>query len=210
MTSREKKIDLDLLNGFLGDALAQVGAMPDYARMQKRKAMAEIKPGDYVEGEGIFLGQCSGEFLKRILTEKADPHTLEKVFNIFAAPEDIPGSLVRHYQDTLSSLGQLKHWHGHDGEVYATDKELHTAIKDSSYKGGWVIPSSTLIYKGFFPHSGEGALAGQFKKSCWYWSSTEDRFSAGAMEVACIEAKQSSKIFPQSFALCRPVRLTEF
>ena len=162
----------------------------------KNMAAADVDepqaPGQKMPDGTIYLGRYS--------PKDREGNSLSKTFNVFAAPEDLPKTMS--YVDTVKYIAQLKKWHGYDGEIYATDKDLYAAIKSGSYNGGWTIPTRELligteadgpsgIRKGgvvrpdnLYDHREKGALKGTFcteavrdgsssKQS--YWSCTEYR-----------------------------------
>ena len=117
--------------------------------------------GKEIKGEGIYLGTYT--------PVDRDGVSLKKVFNVFAAPEDLfiegsePVSFLQNifkttkatttqrietfkYVDALKHVKVLKNFHGHDGTDYATDKELYAALKDGAYNGGWIIPTRDILH----------------------------------------------------------------
>jgi hypothetical protein len=163
----------------------------------EEEALKNPTPGKEIAGEGVFLGQFR--------PKGRDGKSLGVVFNAFAAPEDLTDTSGKKetfkYVDAVKRVKGLKDFHGHDGESYATDKELNQALKSGSYKGGWVIPTRELligteadgptgIRKGgvvqpdnLYDHREKGDLKGTFCTKAasgsgfpqWYWSCTEDR-----------------------------------
>ena len=133
--------------------------------------------------EGVFIGQYA--------PKDRDGISLGKIFNVFAAPQDLGGRET--YVDTVKHISQLKNWNGFDGTNYATDKELYKAIKDGSYNGGWIIPTRDVLTGKDVDgnNTQSGNLLDAFKKGAlkdvktssgsgsycpdWYWSSTEGR-----------------------------------
>ena len=182
--------------------------------------------GQYIEGQGIYLGQYKPK-------DRAG-NSLGKVFNVYAAPEDLPDTMK--YLDTVKHIAGLKAWHGYDGTNYPTDKEIYQALKDGSYKGGWIIPPRELLIgtepdgesgvrKGtiiqpdnLFDHQNKGAFKGTFKTVAssgsaspdWYWSSTEDRDNPSCVWGARFSDGDEGWDHKDTIRLsCRPVRLVE-
>ena len=174
----------------------------------------------------LVLGQktADGVYIGQYAPKDRDGNSFGRIFNVFAAPEDLGGTET--YVDAVKHISQLKNWNGFDGTDYATDKELYKALKDNSYKGGWIIPTRDLL-------SGEdvdgndtqsGNLLAAFNKGVlkgikteyasgsgypdWYWSSTEDRdYPSGVLGVRLSDGFEcwSRKV---NFRLSvRPVRL---
>jgi len=172
--------------------------------------------------DGIFIGQYE--------PKDSEGKSLGKIFNAFAAPEDLDGVLT--YIDTKDHIASLKNWYGFDGADYATAKDFVEALKDNTYTGGWVIcPFDLLAGEDFYScektKSGsllaaknKGVLKGSFKKAsdkifkakdaepAYYWSSTEERFNTSMMLSARLsdgDAAWGIKDFTRMS--CRPVRL---
>jgi hypothetical protein len=141
------------------------------------------------------------------------------------------------YVDTVKHIAGLKNWHGHDGTNYATDKEIYAALKDGSYKGGWIIPPRELLVgtepdgpggvrKGtviqpdnILAHKDKGVLKDTFKTATasgsdypnypsWYWSSTEYRVFPSSVWVVRFSDGYEYWLLKDDLRLsCRPVRL---
>ena len=173
--------------------------------------------GKDIEGEGIYLGTCA--------PVDRDGVSLKKVFNVFAAPEDLPETMK--YVDAVKYITLLKKWNGYDGTNYATDKELYTALKDGTYNGGWIIPTRDILHgkdvdgkdttpDNILAHQDTGSFKGTFKMAAssgsdcpdWYWSSTEDRDNPSGVWV--VRLSDGNDFWGPKDGLrlsCRPVRL---
>jgi hypothetical protein len=118
-----------------------VAALFDTVAGDKEKMMENAKPGDYVLGKGIYIGQWQ--------RGDRDGTPLSAVFNVFAAPQDLQDDagarVMLTYNDTLEHLSRLKDWKDHDGKAYADDKALFRALEDGSYDGEWVIPPLDVL-----------------------------------------------------------------
>lgn len=172
--------------------------------------------GKMVEGQGIYIGFWQ-------------PKGLSRVFNVFAAPEDLPVKM--NYEQTVKYMAGLKNWHGQDGASYPTDEELRKAMADGNYTGGWVVPprevlngrdkGSTLVTAdSLFAHKDRGALRGTLKidgpasEKDWppqYLTSTrhtggvgEHFWCAAAANDFVSHDKKSNRT-----SYCRPVRFVE-
>lgn len=227
MTAPKKKIDLDLLNGFLGDALKHVEALPNYPAKEKVDPYKNTAVGTHVEDEGVYLGIWAPKDRGGV--------SLGKVFNVFAAPEDLinryGNKTLYTYVNTFERIGELKNWFGYPGEAYGSDVALYTALKNGSYAGGWVIPPLELILgtdtEGhevqadcFSKHKSMGSFKDTFGKVSvenkgyheWYWSCTRSpAHPAFAWGGALGEDGHSMDEFliNNGIASCRPVRLVE-
>lgn len=111
------------------------------AAAQEEESQRNPQIGQMIRGRGIFFGTWE--------PKDRQGKSLGKIFNLFAAPEDLTDDSgnkeVYTYIDAVKRIGALKNWHGHDGTNYATDKELYTALKDGSYDGGWILPPGELL-----------------------------------------------------------------
>ena len=163
------------------------------AALARIEAVAEIiataKPGQMIEGHGVFFGIVE--------IEDKEGGGLKKKFNAFAAPEDLTDEDGKKafytYTDTVTRVASLKDWHGFDGENYETAEEFYVALRNGKYGGGWVIPPSELIIgrnaggslvraDNLYVYKNTGALKDTFTTIAvpslsffpdWYWSSTE-------------------------------------
>jgi hypothetical protein len=150
-------------------------------RLAQEKAEAEArrrasaKPGESIEGEGVFVSRWSPGGGKE--------------YYVFAAPEDLrkPSSQdTWTFEEAALYLSRRKAWHGHDGVDYRGERELLAALEGDKYKGEWFIPPVRIL-SGYKPHltgaSSEegnlyglqhtGAFEGTFSKDQIYWSCTE-------------------------------------
>ena len=194
------------------------------AKETLKNLVLEYKPDELVRGQGIFLGQYN--------PKDRDGRSLGKIFNVFAAPQDLPETMK--YVDAVKHIAKLKGWNGFDGTNYATDKEIYAALKDGSYNGGWIIPPRELlvgtepdgksgIRKGkviqpdnLFDHQNKGAFKGTFKTAAssgsvypgWYWSSTEYREDPSFVGVVRFSDGNGGWLRKDNYRFsCRPVRL---
>jgi hypothetical protein len=187
---------------------------------EERLQEAARQPDQMIAGQGVFLGKWQ--------PKDRDGKSLGKIFNVFAAPQDLPDTMK--YVDAVKHIAKLKGWNGFDGTNYATDKEIYKALKDGSYNGGWIIPTRDILVgtdidgnktqaNNLFAHQNKGAFKGTFETAAagdgsgfpdWYWSSTEYlgnpshvwsvRFSDGNGDW---DRKDDDRLS------CRPVRLVE-
>lgn len=194
-------------------------------------AKAEI--GQMIEGRGIFFGTWE--------PKDRDGNSLGKIFNVFAAPQDLTDDSgnkeIYKYVDVVKCMATLKNWHGHDGTHYENDKELHKALKDGSYNGGWIIPTRELlagteadgpvgIRRGkivqadnLLDHQNKCALKGTFNAAASrdgyygshsvYWSCTEyrDNPSHYVWSADFMDGEEDWNRKNNFWRGCRPVRL---
>ncbi len=150
----------------------------------------ELYPGRFIEGQGVYLGEYAAKDRKG--------KTVGKVFDVFAAPEDLTTVTGKRetfdYIHAVDAVAALKEWHGYDGTPYKNDEEIYTALKDGSYNGGWIIPPREILIgsdlngvhnieqRNLFRVKNSGAFAGTFSNvdkrkgveaEGWYWSSTQ-------------------------------------
>ena len=212
---RLKIDDMDLLD------LREVTGM---AVVDKKRSLliSNAKPGDLIEGEGVYLGPYTPVDRNGVF--------LSKTFNVFAAPEDLPETMK--YVDAVKHIAKLKKWNGYDGTNYATDKEIYAALKEGSYNGGWIIPTRDILHgkdvdgkdttpdnilsakdKGAFKeakHAFKTAASSSSDFPDWYWSSTEVRVHPSFVCFVRLSDGHVDFILKDNFRLsCRPVRLVE-
>jgi hypothetical protein len=184
----------------------------------------EPKAGDKMEdGQGVFLGQYA--------PKDRDGNSLGKIFNVFAAPQDLTDASGKKetfkYVNAVKRIAELKNWNGFDGTHYATDKELYDALKNGSYNGGWIIPTRDLLsgkdvngnatqLDNLYAHKDKGALAGTFCMAAssgsvfpvCYWSSTEHRDYSSVVHIVRFSDGGEFWFRKDIGRLsCRPVRL---
>lgn len=109
------------------------------------KGPAAGKPdqiGRHIEGKGVFLGRWA--------PKDSDGISLNKIFNLFAAPDDLTDKngqkLVTTYNKAVERISELNDWHGHDGGAYKNDTELYDALRDGTYNGEWFIPTRDILH----------------------------------------------------------------
>jgi hypothetical protein len=196
-------------------------------KAEEEKALKNPQPGQMIAGQGVFLGQWQ--------PKDRGGKSLGKIFNVFAAPQDLTGGIFGwkktfKYVDAVKRIAKLKAWNGFDGTNYATDKELYQAIEDGSYDGGWLIPTRDILVgtdidgnttqpDNLFAHQNKGAFKGTFKKAAssdfifsdhWYHSSTEHRDDPSAVWAVRFSDDCALKL-PRDIipSRCRPVRVVE-
>jgi len=169
-------------------------------RKAEEEALKNPQIGQMIEGKGVFLG---------VWTPKdREGKSLNKTFNLFAAPEDLTDSLtnaggkkeLRTFKKTVAHVAGLKGWHGHDGFNHnvrgkSEDEALYDALRDGSYNGGWFIPTKDIVHgkdldgnqvqaDNLYAHKNKGKLQGTFTTASgsvfdrWYWSCTQRREDA--------------------------------
>ena len=187
----------------------------------EEEALKNPQIGQEITIQGVNQGVFFGQY--KILGE---------IFNAFAAPQDLTDASgnkeTYKYVDAVKRIAALKNWNGHDGTSYETDKDLHKALKDKTYNGGWFIPTrellvgtdvngSTNVQKdNLYTHKDKGALKGTFTTAAasgsvypdWYWSSTEGRDDSSGVHI--VRFSDGNEGWPRKDGgrlSCRPVRL---
>ncbi len=125
--------------------LEKSALFPISAEAKKRKStvnrLANVRPGDLVAKEGIFIGQWAPK-------DRAG-YSLGRIFNVFAARHDLDDAAgapaTFNYLEALNRISELKKWNGYDGANYADDGEIYSALKEGSYNGEWFIPTMDLL-----------------------------------------------------------------
>jgi hypothetical protein len=176
-------------------------------------ALENPQIGQTIPGKGIFAG---------VWTPKdRNGKSLGKVFNVFAAPEDLTDETGRKtlltFKDAAKHLTTKRNWHGHDGGDFADDAILYKSLADGSAIGKWFIPPQDLLTDNLYANKDKGDFKGTFTtaghgayRECpvWYWSCTElrdvlsnvwnTRFSDGVVGWLTIDYYRLS---------CRPCRV---
>src|ERR1700722_15468167 len=185
--------------------------------------------------ENLQIGQATADgtiYLGQYQPKDREGNTLGEIFNVYAAPEDLPDTM--RYVDAVEYIAGLKDWHGFNGTNYATDKETYAALKDGSYNGGWIIPTREFLAgkeagggseagKGaivsadnLFDHQNKGAFKGTFCTAAsngsdfpdWYRSSTEQRGDPSHVWAARFADGGGGWCLKDGTLMsCRPVRL---
>ncbi len=148
--------------------------------------------GQTIEDKGVFIGTWE---------PRVNGKSLGKIFNVYAAPKDLPEDQADPYSDkamlsfndAVKRVAGTKDWFGHDGGNFENDAALLKAIRKNTYNGEWVIPPMDLMYlpptpgvigdygapRLLYNAQNKGDLEDTFEKlegsstSQWYWSSTE-------------------------------------
>ena len=141
--------------------------------------------------DGIYIGQYESK-------------SLGKIFNVFAAPANI-GKYGQAYNLTRERLARLKNWHGFDGTDYANAEQFQEALKNGSYKGGWIIPTMEMLRENL-SHIKDALMKVDLHND-WYWSSTEDSVFKGHVYAQRLWDGYDSYNHTASSSHCRPVRL---
>jgi hypothetical protein len=150
-----------------------------------------FEAGQLVPGKGILLGVWS--------PKDRNGNSLNKTFNVFAAPCDLgldengrADKQILRYKDAVKCVSEIRSLMGHDGANYKNNTELYAALKNGSYKGEWFIPTREMIVgtdsngqqvqtDTLLAHKDKGAfkntftLASGFDFAHWYWSCSETR-----------------------------------
>lgn len=201
-------------------------------RAMLKKAAADfsknLKPGKTVPRQGVYIGTWE--------PKDRNGKSLGKIFSVFAAPQDLTNDSGQRalltFKAAAERLAGLKNWHGFDGGSYASDTALYEAIRNGSYKGEWVIPTSDILAGN--DHTGnrvqeetlyaaqeKGDLAGTFLADGagsdgfsiapdWYWSCTGVQDAAAyAINVRFSDGCEDVTHTDTLFLGCRPVRFVE-
>ncbi len=171
--------------------------------------------------EGVFIGQYR--------PKDRDGNSLGKIFNVYAAPQDLPDETGRRqtftYIETQKRMAELKNWNGYDGTDYADDRELYKALKEDTYSGGWFIPPRELLAgideannlvqpDNLNAYKNEGALKGTFGGATrglnhpdFYWSCTVSDEDSLTSWCAFPDGKGTYAKKDILELSCRPMRL---
>lgn len=151
--------------------------------------------GDLTESKDFYIGKY---------------RKFSKIFNVFAAPENIPGE--RKYDDMVQFVDSLNNWHGYNGAGYLSEKEFYAAIENGDYTGGWILPPLDILRDNLYRNRDRGDLKGHFNmnaqdKHPTYYSSTPD--GRGYYMVLKFSDGTARDGFRDRAFSCRPVRLVQ-
>lgn len=133
--------------------------------------------GEFIQGKGIFCGTW--------MPVDRQGNSLGKIFNLFAAPEDL-GALY-DFNDAMAQVSRLKNWHGRNGFNHnvkgkTPDQALYDALLDGSYNGEWFLPPKEVLNDNLFVNKNKFGLVNAFRAiskdsdtAHWYWSCTEHK-----------------------------------
>ncbi len=190
----------------------------------RREALNNLRPGDLLEGEGVFLGRYSP------VDRQGRP--LNRTFNVFAAPEDAcdvgGGPAMLQYKQMVAAVAELKEWHGHDGLYCKSDVDLYKCLDDGTYAGQWVIPPKELLdgrnveggivqLDNMFKNKNIGAFKDSFMQVAidplyspdWYWSCTTFLKRDSVWDVRIRDREGGWAQVESHYHSCRPVRFVE-
>jgi hypothetical protein len=178
--------------------------------------------GQLIAGKGIFVGAWE--------PRDRGGQSLDKIFDVFAAPEDLTDSSGRRalltFKEAAAQVASLRNWNGHDGGDFNSDTELYKALGSNTYKGEWFIPTCDLLIgtdvdgrqvraKGLHHNKNNGALKGTFTTGAsgsvnpgWYWSCTERRdYPDGVLIVRFSDGDDGWDHKDDTRLSCRPCRV---
>jgi len=140
---------------------------------------------------------------------------LKKVFDLYAAPEDLTDGnerkLVTTYKKAVKALKRKKNWHGYNGECFKNHQELEAALANEMYRGGWFIPTKEILHgknaqenkvqnDNLFDHRSKMPRGSEFVTTDngsgdahWYWSCTEYRDDLS--RVHCVDFTDGTSIW---------------
>lgn len=189
----------------------------------KTIAWRKVQPGQLIPGKGIFVGVWS--------PKDRNGNSLNKTFNLFAAPHDLGldengqgTKQILRYNDAVKCVSGIRNLMGHHGADYKNDTKLYVALKDGSYKGEWFIPTLDMIVgtdidnkkiqaDTLFAHKDKDAFKNTFTLArssdgaYWYWSCSERRERPSAVHVVRLSDGYEIWIRKDNNSLaCRPLR----
>jgi hypothetical protein len=147
---------------------------------------SQLEAGKLIEGKGIYLGTWE--------PKDNSGRTLGKIFDIYAAPEDIrngSGNLLMTFNNAVKHVASLRNYHGHDGGNIANEKAILEAVRNNpAALAQWFLPTKELLHgktsggdkiqpANLYDSRNTGAFKNTFiTKSgsgfaLWYWSLTE-------------------------------------
>jgi hypothetical protein len=147
-----------------------------------------LQIGQLVEGKGIYMGEWKP-------TDSND-RSLNKTFDLYAAPEDIRqdngDNLLMTFNNAVRHVAGLQNWHGHNGGDFKNEKDVMKAVRNNpGALGSWFIPTKEMLHgrntngdrvqsDNLYAHRERMPSGGEFVtinngsgNARWYWSCTE-------------------------------------
>jgi hypothetical protein len=126
----------------VADAAAAEKREQEEARKEAEvRALAKAKIGQMIAGHGVFIGTWE--------PKDREGNSLNKIFNVFAAPHDLMDETDERamvtFSDAITHVADIKDLCGHDGCNFENDTKLYEALKDGGYNGEWFIPTQELL-----------------------------------------------------------------
>ena len=147
---------------------------------------SQLEAGKLIEGKGVYLGTWE--------PKDNSGRTLGKIFDIYAAPEDIrngSGNLLMKFNNAVKHVAGLRNYHGHDGGNFANEKAVLEAVRNNPEAlAKWFIPTKELLHgktsggdkiqpANLYDSRNTGSFKNTFITKSgsglahWYWSLTE-------------------------------------
>lgn len=135
-----------------------------------------LKIGKYVKDKGIYMGIWKAK--------NEDGKSLNRTFNLYAAPEDLPKRLT--FDNAIDYVSELDNYFGYRGLAIENQYELYKIVEKSPEKlSNWFIPTIEIL-NGTDTHGRQAQSpnfrmlhdTGDFKETFnlhdnnWYWSIT--------------------------------------
>jgi len=147
---------------------------------------SQLETGKLIEGKGVYLGTWE--------PKDKNGRTLGKIFDIYAAPEDIrngSGNLLKTFNNAVKHVAGLRNYHGHDGGNFANETAVLEAVRNNpAALEKWFLPTKELLHgktsggdkiqpANLYDSRNTGAFKNTFitksgsGNAHWYWSLTE-------------------------------------
>ena len=171
----------EIVSGFIAEG--RMGIPSADSGTSQRAPQQHSDPSPLQIGQKVYndAGVCTGMYIgTQEITAKGG---LKKVFDLYAAPEDLTDEndkkLVTTYKNAVKALKRKKNWYGYNGECFKNHHKLEAALANNTYRGGWFIPPKGVVETNLYKNKGRGDLKGTFTDrngsdlAHWYWSCTE-------------------------------------
>ena len=177
--------------------------------------------GQLIEGKGVYVGTW----------EPTDNNgrTLGKVFDLYAAPEDIRkgngDNLLMTFNKAVKHVAGLQNWHGHNGGNFENEKAVIQAVRNNpDALRNWFIPTREILHgqntngdkvqrDNLYDHRGKMPRGSEFVTKSgsgfarWYWSCTEGRVVSSRVYVVAFSVGLGDWVYTGNLELStRPVR----
>jgi|GEM_PF-2475762 len=108
---------------------------------QGDSVLRDVSLGESVPGKGVYLGVWE--------PKDNSGRTLGKIFDIYAAPEDLrkgSGNLLLTFNNAVKHVASLRNFHSHDGGNFRNEKAILDAVRrNPASLEKWFIPTKELL-----------------------------------------------------------------
>jgi hypothetical protein len=206
-------VEKEILSGFIAERRMEIPSAN--SGISPNAPQQHVDPSTLQIGQKVYndAGVCTGIYIgTQEITAKGG---LKKVFDLYAAPEDLTDGnerrLVTTYKKAVKALKRKKNWHGYNGECFKNHQAWEVALANNTYRGGWFIPTKEILHgknaeenkvqnDNLFGNRSKMPRGSEFVTTDngsghahWYWSCTEYRDDLS--RVHCVDFTDGTSIW---------------